>query len=54
MTSAQAVQAFDRWLDTMPILIADARRELHGKNLACWCALDAPCHADVWLRRVNE
>ena len=27
--------------------------ELKGKNLACWCALDKPCHADVLLRLVN-
>ena len=54
MTAGQAVQSFDRWLDTMPILVADARRELRGKNLACWCPLDSPCHADVWLRRVND
>jgi hypothetical protein len=23
--------------------------ELKGKNLACWCPLDKPCHADVLL-----
>jgi len=22
---------------------------LRGKNLACWCPLDKPCHADVLL-----
>lgn len=27
--------------------------ELRGKNLACWCALDAPCHADVLLELAN-
>jgi len=26
---------------------------LRGKNLACWCALDAPCHADVLLELAN-
>lgn len=26
------------------------RRELAGHDLACWCPLDAPCHADVLLR----
>jgi len=26
---------------------------LTGKNLACWCPLDAPCHADVLLRLAN-
>jgi hypothetical protein len=23
--------------------------ELRGKNLACWCRLGAPCHADLLL-----
>jgi len=23
--------------------------KIQGKNLACWCALGAPCHADVLL-----
>lgn len=32
---------------------ADVVRELRGKNLACWCALDAPCHADVLLELAN-
>lgn len=25
------------------------RRELGGRDLACWCPLDQPCHADVLL-----
>lgn len=29
------------------------RRELAGKNLACWCPLTAPCHADVLLQVAN-
>lgn len=27
--------------------------ELRGKNLACWCALDQPCHADILLGLAN-
>ena len=27
----------------------DVRRALRNKNLACWCPLDEPCHADVLL-----
>lgn len=27
---------------------------LRGKNLACFCALDAPCHADVLLELANS
>lgn len=30
------------------------RMELGGKNLACWCPLDQPCHADVLLRIANR
>ncbi|MBI5942898.1 MAG: DUF4326 domain-containing protein [Chloroflexi bacterium] len=26
---------------------------LRGKDLACWCPLDQPCHADVLLRLAN-
>ncbi|MEN0652432.1 MULTISPECIES: DUF4326 domain-containing protein [Hyphobacterium] len=28
--------------------------ELRGKNLACWCPLDHPCHADVLLKLANR
>ena len=27
--------------------------ELRGRNLACWCRLDRPCHADVLLEVAN-
>lgn len=27
--------------------------ELQGKDLACWCPLDTPCHADVLLAMAN-
>lgn len=29
------------------------RHELRGKDLACWCPLDQPCHADVLLEIAN-
>jgi hypothetical protein len=28
--------------------------ELRGKNLACWCPLNQPCHADVLLELANR
>ena len=31
-----------------------ARRELRGHDLACFCRLDEPCHADTLLRIANE
>ena len=36
-----------------PIVLAHVRTELRGKNLACWCPLDQPCHADVLLEAAN-
>ncbi|MBA4766106.1 MAG: DUF4326 domain-containing protein [Porphyrobacter sp.] len=33
--------------------VAAIRDQLRGKNLACWCPLDGPCHADVLLNIAN-
>lgn len=32
---------------------AAVRRDLAGRDLACWCALDQSCHADVLLELAN-
>jgi hypothetical protein len=48
---AEAVRMYHEYLaDVRPDLVADARRELAARDLACWCPLDQPCHADVLLR----
>jgi hypothetical protein len=49
---AQCVERFR--YEIAPKLAAEARRELRGKNLACWCAPDAPCHADVLIEIANR
>lgn len=33
--------------------VAGIREQLRGKDLACWCPLDQPCHADVLLELAN-
>lgn len=33
--------------------LAERLHELKGRDLACWCDLDKPCHADVLLRYAN-
>lgn len=33
--------------------VTEHLHELRGKNLACWCPLDQPCHADVLLEIAN-
>lgn len=34
--------------------IQTARAELHGRNVACWCRLDARCHGDLLLTVANR
>lgn len=36
------------------IYTRDAQIILGGKDLACWCSLGQPCHADVLLEIANE
>jgi hypothetical protein len=33
--------------------IIEALPDLRGHDLACWCPLDQPCHADVLLELAN-
>ncbi len=61
----QTAKEFEEWLN-MPAykmdtsigykrgIIKDRLSELRGKNLACWCSLDKPCHADVLLELANK
>ena len=39
--------------DISDSLRAFVKVHLAGKNLACWCPLDEPCHADVLLKIAN-
>jgi hypothetical protein len=52
-TSANDAVHFYRRFLTLELRIA-ARIHLRGKNLACWCPLDQPRHADVLLELANE
>jgi hypothetical protein len=36
------------------VTVADIQRELAGRDLACWCPLDQPCHAGVLLEIANS
>ena len=53
-TSEQSVELFREYILSRPALLIEARRGLRGHDLACWCALNNPCHANVWLELVNE
>jgi hypothetical protein len=44
----QAIRLYREWLAGKDL------SELRGKNLACYCKLDEPCHADVLLELANK
>jgi hypothetical protein len=53
-TVRQAVECFAYYASTwMEITGGRWIEPLRGKNLACWCPLDQPCHADVLLELAN-
>lgn len=55
MTRARAVANYRRDLlaGKLRVSVEQARLELAGRDLACWCSLDGPCHADVLLKVSN-
>lgn len=56
-TNDEAVEFHRRWImdtESGVTVLQRARRELRGKDLACWCPLDAACHADTLLELVND
>lgn len=41
------------WAHAAPLPPIPDLALLRGKDLACWCPLDQPCHADVLLQLAN-
>jgi hypothetical protein len=52
-SNAELVAAFRTLCAENPGYVQAVRTELAEKNLACWCPLDQPCHADVLLEIAN-
>ena len=52
----RCVDDFRRALEEgeLPVTVQDVQRELRGKDLACWCGPEGPCHADVLLDVANR
>ena len=50
-TPQRAVRNFE--YNVHSILTDEQIAQLRGKDLACWCPLDQPCHADILLRLAN-
>lgn len=54
MSREESLRKFEfEHLPSHPELVAQAKEELKGKDLICWCA-PLHCHADIWLRIVND
>lgn len=47
-----ALRLYREHLRRNPELIARARHDLAGKDLACWCSPEDTCHGDLLLRVV--
>lgn len=45
---------YKAYLDHRPDLMERMRQQLRGKDLACFCSLDAECHVDVILMIANN
>lgn len=66
--AARCVEAFRVWIDTpywrnnwdgeeseqARAAALAGLADLRSKNLACWCPLDQPCHADALLEIANR
>lgn len=48
-----AVEAFRKFMESHPDKCNEARWELKGKDLVCWCS-PLPCHGDILLKIANE
>ena len=52
--AAQCVRRYTMHYGANAAYRAEVRTALAGKDLACWCKLDEPCHADILLRWAND
>lgn len=53
-TVEEAVECYHYWINKTIMVRNDFLKPLKGKNLACFCPLDKPCHADILLRLANK
>jgi hypothetical protein len=53
-TLAGVLRSFRAELKTRLYFKPDLLAELKGLDLACWCPLDKPCHADIYLEIANR
>jgi len=52
---AEAIRRYrdDLLAGRLRVTVDDVKQELRGRDLACYCAPDVACHADVLLEIAN-
>jgi len=49
----ECIEKYKEWLDSRPDLKKDAKKELKGKDLVCFCS-PLKCHGDILLEIANH
>ena len=47
-----AIDRYAKWLDDHLEKDPSFLDALLGKDLACWCRMDQPCHADILIKKM--
>lgn len=60
VAASRAIALFDEYIHGRPHLlipcpytVEDIKRELKGKNLACFCPVGSPCHRQILIKIAN-
>lgn len=53
-TAEDAVRKFEWLLGRRLVQDPAFLDRLRGRDVVCWCRLDAPCHGDVLLKYANK
>ena len=52
--NAHSVELYKEYLSKYPLSEKKINKLKKYDNLACWCSMDKPCHADVLIEIVNN
>ncbi len=52
-TRDEVIEKYREWFLSQPELVEQARKELKGKILGCWCKPES-CHGDVIAEIINR
>lgn len=53
-TLEQVLEKYRRYVELCLMDNPNFLKPLKGKDLVCWCPLDKPCHADIFLKILDK